>query len=167
MVFKEYYILDRDDSCVVYNRCRFNKSTTICYTRKGPWWVSQHCTTSCDRLHRRYVYGLIGHGKAPGTFHLHVSVERHNITIIQSPSAGATSAHNPFLLTDQQEKQALEKHRQNKARLRVPRRPPWTRDMTHHQLERQERDAFLEWRRGLAQSVFQASHCISTLIRFS
>ncbi|KAH8119933.1 P-loop containing nucleoside triphosphate hydrolase protein [Phellopilus nigrolimitatus] len=79
------------------------------------------------------------------------TAERHNITIIQTPSASASSAHNPFLLTDQEEKQALEKHRQNKSRLQVPRRPPWTREMTHIQLERQERDAFLEWRRGLAQ----------------
>ncbi|KAL5533987.1 hypothetical protein ACEPAG_447 [Sanghuangporus baumii] len=79
------------------------------------------------------------------------TAERQNISIIQTPSASATSAHNPFLLSDQDETQALEKHRQNRARLRVPRRPPWNRDMTNAQLERQERDAFLEWRRGLAQ----------------
>jgi large subunit GTPase 1 len=29
-------------------------------------------------------------------------------------------------------------------------RPPWTKDMTPVQLDRQERDAFLDWRRGLA-----------------
>ncbi|KAI5124166.1 hypothetical protein M0805_000974 [Coniferiporia weirii] len=79
------------------------------------------------------------------------TAERHNITIIQSPSANASSAHNPFLLSDQEEKQVLEKHSQNRTRLRVPRRPSWTRGMAHAQLERQERDAFLEWRRDLAQ----------------
>lgn len=30
-------------------------------------------------------------------------------------------------------------------------RPPWTKDTTATQLDRQERDAFLEWRRGLAE----------------
>ncbi|EJD03696.1 P-loop containing nucleoside triphosphate hydrolase protein [Fomitiporia mediterranea MF3/22] len=79
------------------------------------------------------------------------TAERRNITIVQTPNAGASSAHNPFLLSDEEEKQALEQHKQHKNRLRVPRRPPWTREMTHAQLERQERDAFLEWRRGLAQ----------------
>ena len=84
---------------------------------------------------------------------LTLGLERSNITIVQSPSAAATSAHNPFLLSAQEEKEALEKHKQNRSHLRVPRRPPWTKDMTHTQLDRQERDAFLEWRRGLAQSV--------------
>ena len=35
--------------------------------------------------------------------------------------------------------------------MRVPRRPAWTADTTPAELERAERDAFLEWRRGLAQ----------------
>ena len=82
---------------------------------------------------------------------LNQALEKQNITIIQTPSASASSAHNPFLLTDREEKEALEKHRQNKSRLRVPRRAPWKKGMTHAQIERQEKDAFLEWRRGLAQ----------------
>jgi len=81
------------------------------------------------------------------------TAEKHNITIVQSPSAGASSAHNPFLLTDMEEKQALEKHKEHKSRLLVPRRPGWTKGMTTAQLDRQERDAFLDWRRGLAQLV--------------
>ena len=32
----------------------------------------------------------------------------------------------------------------------MPRRPPWTRSLTPAQLDRQERDAFLAWRRSLA-----------------
>ncbi|TDL28206.1 P-loop containing nucleoside triphosphate hydrolase protein [Rickenella mellea] len=79
------------------------------------------------------------------------TAEKRNVTIIQAPAVGPSSAHNPFLLTDLEEKAALKRHKENKARLRVPRRPPWTREMSHAQLERQERDAFLEWRRGLAQ----------------
>jgi large subunit GTPase 1 len=44
----------------------------------------------------------------------------------------------------------IAKHHAHKDRLRVPRRPPWTKTMTTAQLERNEKDAFLEWRRGLA-----------------
>ncbi|KAI6136487.1 P-loop containing nucleoside triphosphate hydrolase protein [Pisolithus sp. B1] len=71
-----------------------------------------------------------------------------NIKIIQSP---AGSSHNPFLLSDQEEQSTLVKHQENKSKLRVPRRPPWTKSITTTQLDRQEKDAFLEWRRGLAR----------------
>lgn len=77
-------------------------------------------------------------------------VERRNVKIIQT-TAGST--HNPYLLTDQEEESTLKKHQLNKERLRVPRRPPWTKAITTTQLDRQEKDAFLEWRRGLAQYV--------------
>jgi large subunit GTPase 1 len=77
-------------------------------------------------------------------------LERRNVKIIQSP---AGSTHNPHLLTDQEEQSTLKKHQQNKERLRVPRRPPWTKSITTAQLDRQEKDEFLEWRRGLAQYV--------------
>jgi large subunit GTPase 1 len=51
----------------------------------------------------------------------------------------------------------LQRHRDNKQRLRVPRRPPWTKDLAPAQLERQEKDAFLVWRRGLAECVSRRS----------
>jgi len=79
-----------------------------------------------------------------------VVAEKQNIRVIQAPSIGLSSAHNPFLLTSQQEKETLQKHQTNKDRLRVPRRPPWTKSLTPAQLDRQERDAFLDWRRSLA-----------------
>ncbi|KAI0068282.1 P-loop containing nucleoside triphosphate hydrolase protein, partial [Artomyces pyxidatus] len=75
------------------------------------------------------------------------TAERRNVKIIQASTSGP---HNPYLLSDQEERSTLQKHRDNKQRLRVPRRPPWTKSMTTAQLERQEKDAFLEWRRGLA-----------------
>lgn len=34
--------------------------------------------------------------------------------------------------------------------LKIPRKPAWSRDMTAEQVERNERDAFLEWRREIA-----------------
>ncbi|KAG9090649.1 hypothetical protein FRC06_000944 [Ceratobasidium sp. 370] len=94
------------------------------------------------------------------------TAERQNITIIQTTNANSIT-HNPYLLSSQEEQATLQRHAQNKDRLRVPRRqaprsylrhtsltlcrPPWTRDLTTSQLERQEREAFLEWRRSIAQ----------------
>ena len=65
----------------------------------------------------------------------------------------AAAAQNPYLLSEEEEKRTLRKQSENKQRLRVPRRPPWTKTMTTAQLDRQEKDAFLEWRRGLAEYV--------------
>lgn len=74
--------------------------------------------------------------------------ERRNVKIISAP---AGTQQNPYLLTEEEEKSTLQKHNENKQRLRVPRRPAWTKSMTTAQLDRQEKDSFLEWRRGLAQ----------------
>ncbi|KAI0749172.1 P-loop containing nucleoside triphosphate hydrolase protein [Irpex lacteus] len=76
------------------------------------------------------------------------TAERRNVKILNAPTA---TQHNPYLLSDEEEKKTLARHAENKERLRVPRRPPWTKSMTTAQLDRQEKDAFLEWRRGLAQ----------------
>ncbi|KAF9508263.1 hypothetical protein BS47DRAFT_1373693 [Hydnum rufescens UP504] len=78
------------------------------------------------------------------------AAERQNIKIIQAPGVGSSSAANPFLLSADEEKAALSKHSQYKKSLRVPRRPPWTKSMTAVEVDKQEREAFLNWRRGLA-----------------
>ncbi|KAJ7786125.1 hypothetical protein B0H16DRAFT_1401155 [Mycena metata] len=75
------------------------------------------------------------------------TAERRNVKIIQQ-SAG--SSQNPYLLSEQEEITTLKKHQENKTRLRVPRRPAWTKSMTPAELEQQEKTAFLDWRRGLA-----------------
>ncbi|KAK4705280.1 large subunit GTPase 1, partial [Phenoliferia sp. Uapishka_3] len=75
--------------------------------------------------------------------------ERQNIKVVADPSLTAQT-HNPYLLTPQQEREMMKQHKENRARLQVPRRPAWTRKTTTVELERTERDAFLEWRRGLA-----------------
>jgi large subunit GTPase 1 len=72
------------------------------------------------------------------------------VKIIQQ---SASSTQNPYLLSEQEEKKTLEKHQENKTRLRVPRRPPWTKSMTTAELDKQEKTAFLDWRRGLAKYV--------------
>jgi len=74
-------------------------------------------------------------------------LERRNVKIIQQ-NAGITS--NPHLLSEAEEKQTLKKQAENRTRLRVPRRPGWKKGMTTQELDRQEKTAFLEWRRGLA-----------------
>ncbi|XP_006454004.1 hypothetical protein AGABI2DRAFT_182004 [Agaricus bisporus var. bisporus H97] len=76
------------------------------------------------------------------------AAERRNMRVIQQ---SVVSSQNPFLLTEQEEANVVQKQEANKKRLRVPRRPPWTRDMTAAQVDKQEKAAFLDWRRGLAQ----------------
>ncbi|RAL10031.1 ribosome biogenesis GTPase LSG1 [Aspergillus homomorphus CBS 101889] len=58
---------------------------------------------------------------------------------------------NPYLLSASEEKSAITKHRQNRGRLTVPRRPKWDASTTRQQLEQLEKDSFLTWRRGLAE----------------
>lgn len=85
-----------------------------------------------------------------------------NIRIIQAggtvPATGSGStlpyskfsAHNPYLLS-LEERRALDKvHQEKKNRLTVPRRPQWSSGTSAHELDRAEKEAFLEWRRGLA-----------------
>ncbi|KAI5836458.1 P-loop containing nucleoside triphosphate hydrolase protein [Schizophyllum commune Tattone D] len=74
------------------------------------------------------------------------TAEKRNVKIIQQ----ASTSQNPYLLSEQEEKEAVQRQDANRKRLRVPRRPPWKKFMSTAQLDRQEKTAFLEWRRGLA-----------------
>ena len=58
---------------------------------------------------------------------------------------------NPHLLSATEERAVVQKQRQNRQRLTVPRRPPWDADTTAQQLDEREREALLQWRRGLAE----------------
>ncbi|PYH86545.1 P-loop containing nucleoside triphosphate hydrolase protein [Aspergillus uvarum CBS 121591] len=62
-----------------------------------------------------------------------------------------TDQKNPYLLSASEEKSAITKHRQNRGRLTVPRRPQWDASTTRQQLEQLEKESFLSWRRGLAE----------------
>lgn len=62
-----------------------------------------------------------------------------------------SSQTNPYLLNPEQERTTLEKHAQNYRQLTVPRRPAWDSNTTPAELDRAEKDSFLQWRRGLAQ----------------
>ncbi|CAI7582050.1 unnamed protein product [Penicillium manginii] len=62
-----------------------------------------------------------------------------------------TDQKNPYLLSASEEKKIAKKHKENKARLTVPRRPKWDKTTTPAQLEMAERESLLNWRRGLAE----------------
>lgn len=78
------------------------------------------------------------------------TAERRNVKVIDAQESSRTR-HNPYLLTAHEEAEILRNQNENRDRLRVPRRPAWDSNTTPAQLERREKDAFLEWRRGLAQ----------------
>ncbi|KAI9481990.1 P-loop containing nucleoside triphosphate hydrolase protein [Coemansia mojavensis] len=74
------------------------------------------------------------------------TAERMNVKIISTKQTA-----NPYLLTAAEEEKTLERHRENRSRLKIPRRPEWDRTTTAAQLHRSEREAFMEWRRELAR----------------
>src|SRR3954465_10023265 len=58
---------------------------------------------------------------------------------------------NPYLLSAAEERKITRKHKENRDRLTVPRRPKWDENTTPQELDEQERIALLQWRRGLAE----------------
>jgi large subunit GTPase 1 len=58
---------------------------------------------------------------------------------------------NPYLLSATEERAAVRKHRENRERLTVPRRPQWDQTTTPEQLDTRERESLMQWRRGLAE----------------
>ncbi|KAF2128391.1 P-loop containing nucleoside triphosphate hydrolase protein [Dothidotthia symphoricarpi CBS 119687] len=58
---------------------------------------------------------------------------------------------NPYLLSAADERSIMRKHRENRDRLSVPRRPKWDEKTTPQELDTHEKEALLQWRRGLAE----------------
>lgn len=54
------------------------------------------------------------------------------------------------LLTEDEKQNIKDVQEKHKDLITIPRRPPWTKDTTAEELERNERDQFLKWRRSLA-----------------
>lgn len=54
------------------------------------------------------------------------------------------------LLSQKQQLQIEKKHKDNKDLLKIPRRPKWTTETSAEDLQRAERESFLDWRRNLA-----------------
>ncbi|AMD21315.1 HER036Wp [Eremothecium sinecaudum] len=73
-----------------------------------------------------------------------------NVKIIRM-DAGVDDANSlGFTLNNEQRNKASEKQRAHAKDLIVPRRPHWDQNMTSFELEKLEKDAFLTWRRKLA-----------------
>lgn len=62
-----------------------------------------------------------------------------------------TDQKNPYLLSSAEERITSKKHKENKDKLTVPRRPQWDASTTPEELDALERQNFLNWRRGLAE----------------
>ncbi|KAI8979393.1 hypothetical protein BDF20DRAFT_869260 [Mycotypha africana] len=72
------------------------------------------------------------------------TAERLNVKVVQN------DYQNPFLPSEQEEKARIQKQEANVDRLSIPRRPHWEKAMTAEQVQRNEREAFLDWRRSMA-----------------
>ncbi|WPG98164.1 large subunit gtpase 1 [Acrodontium crateriforme] len=62
-----------------------------------------------------------------------------------------TDQKNPYLLSAAEERGVVRKQNAKRARLTVPRRPKWDENTTAQELDLNERQSLLEWRRGLAE----------------
>lgn len=54
------------------------------------------------------------------------------------------------LLSNDEKEKVLKSQEENKALLKIPRRPKWDSSTTAHELQSKEREEFLEWRRSLS-----------------
>ncbi|KAG0270407.1 hypothetical protein DFQ27_007559 [Actinomortierella ambigua] len=72
------------------------------------------------------------------------TAEKLNIKVISN------HYQNPFMLTPEMEQETLAKHKAFKSHLTVPRRPGWDATTTAYDLQKRERESFLDWRRELA-----------------
>lgn len=79
------------------------------------------------------------------------TTERSQAIKIISTNADQTSALTDTRPSRETLAELARIHDQNRKRLTVPRRPKWNKEMTAYELDRIEKDSFLEWRRGLAQ----------------
>ena len=62
-----------------------------------------------------------------------------------------TDQRNPYLLSREEERGVVRKQNAKRARLTVPRRPPWDERTTRAELDERERESLLQWRRGIAE----------------
>ncbi|XP_012221126.2 large subunit GTPase 1 homolog [Linepithema humile] len=70
------------------------------------------------------------------------NAEKLNIKFVNPNSNG--------LLSKAEKAEVLKMQEQNKDLIKIPRRPKWDSSMNAHELQTHEKEAFLEWRRGLA-----------------
>ncbi|KAI8366817.1 uncharacterized protein BYT42DRAFT_143976 [Radiomyces spectabilis] len=102
----------------------------------GPKWVKMQSITQENDLD-----AFLSTAELAGT---EFTAEKLNVKVVQN------TYQNPFLLSEQEEKEQLQKQEENLDKLSVPRRPKWDKSMTAEQVQRNERESFLNWRRSMA-----------------
>lgn len=120
--------------------CAFGENAAL-----TDWYrVLDNCGVGGYGLHSWYVRPPPTGEKKP-LLGILIKAEKMDMKIIHQ------SQTNPFLLNADEEKSAVKRHRENTRQLTVPRRPTWDSTTTPAELDRAEKDSFLQWRRGLAQ----------------
>ncbi|KAI8645393.1 hypothetical protein BD408DRAFT_361569 [Parasitella parasitica] len=103
---------------------------------EGPKWVKMQSITQENDLD-----AFLSTAELAGT---DFTAERLNIKVIQN------DYQNPFLISEQEEIARIKKQEASVDKLSVPRRPHWEKSMTAEQVQRNERESFLNWRRDMA-----------------
>jgi len=106
--------------------------------REEAAWVKMRSITEQDALDE-----FLATAELAGTDF--AAEKMNNVKIIH------TDQRNPYLLSAAEERAVLGKQKEHKGRLTVPRRPKWDATTTAEELDRLERQSFLEWRKGLAE----------------
>ncbi|KAH6831980.1 P-loop containing nucleoside triphosphate hydrolases superfamily protein [Perilla frutescens var. hirtella] len=63
----------------------------------------------------------------------------------------SASSKNEMMTLEERKEQQKKEEALHASSLRIPRRPPWTAEMSYEELDSNEKQAFLEWRRNLAR----------------
>ncbi|KAK9478671.1 P-loop containing nucleoside triphosphate hydrolase protein [Lipomyces japonicus] len=110
--------------------------TDLIVEKKEPGWVRLQSVTQ-----ERDLDEFLNTAELAGT---DFTATKLNIKILHQDQ------QNPYLLTEEQERDTADRQQSNAAKLTVPRRPEWDTTTTRHELEQREKSSFLEWRRSLA-----------------
>ncbi|KAF2005358.1 ribosome biogenesis GTPase-like protein Lsg1 [Amniculicola lignicola CBS 123094] len=115
-----------------------NGETYVINEKKDAAWVKMRSVTEQGALD-----DFLSTAELAGT---DFTAERlNNVKIIHKDQK------NPYLLSAAEERATVRKHKENRNRLSVPRRPKWDEKTTAQQLDLAERESLLQWRRGLAE----------------
>jgi large subunit GTPase 1 len=119
-------------------RTNMEGETYVTNEKKEASWVKMRSITEQDALD-----DFLSTAELAGTDFTAEKI--NNVKIIHKDQK------NPYLLSAAEERAAVRKHKENRNRLTVPRRPHWDKTTTPQQLDLLERESLLKWRRGLAE----------------
>ena len=102
----------------------------------GPSWVKHQSITEQKNLDE-----FLATAELAGT---EFTAERTNAFVVSN------DYRKNYEISREEQKQLKETFEKNFDKLRIPRKPKWTKEMTADQIERNENNSFLEWRKSLA-----------------